>query len=382
MPAVPTFSSEMSTSPRNTSPVRLPTPPTVNHAQAENLVPKSTLPEPPSVPAPSRPTWATIDDDELEDVDSGRSAEQELGIRGMSDEMTDAVGGLMQMAGGAVSAGPAGGIPNEEEEDELVVDPEEESIVSAGPVGRGRGRGRGRGATATGSGRGRKKADGTAAPKKSRKSAVKPFVTSSALTPTSTLSVYTPGEEGQVPLELMEIDEIADDDAMSTITASTALDVPGASSSTAPKKRRGGKAGTGTGRGKKKIDPELGNDDPEGSMPGTPVSTGKTSVRRKKVAPPPSNSGDPNGQGPGGVTRNQPQYHVMKKDDGEMCGRADIQVRYGFLNLARFSFAADSLDLAVRLSRGHLQRPRQSVLGASDPGTPTTPVIRDHAYFR
>lgn len=30
--------------------------------------------------------------------------------------------------------------------------------------------------------------------------------------------------------------------------------------------------------------------------------------------------------GPGGVTKNQPQYHVLKMEDGEMCTRADIQV--------------------------------------------------------
>ena len=274
------------------------------------------------------------------------------GIRGMSDEMTDAVGGLMQMAGGAVGAG-AGSTTGEtengqdptkddEEEDELVVDIEEELSAAAPSTGRGRGR-RGGATSAGGSGRGRKKTEGTAPKKAPRKSATKPFITTASATP-STPTIPTPRGEDEpgapVPLELMEIDEIADEDAMSTITASTALDVPGALSSTTAtgKKRRGGKGGPGTGRGRKKVELDPANDDPEGSMPGTPASTSKASARRKKVVAPPSNSGDVNGQGPGGVTKNQPQYHVMKKEDGEMCGRGDIQVRRG---------AAGNLSLLV-----------------------------------
>lgn len=337
--------------------VRLPTPPTANRPRTQETgslptvssASEATVPP----PAPSRPTWATIADDELDgdneaegdaDMDSGTRSrsdvdqDQEEGMRGMSDEMTDAVGGLMQMAGGGTGPRLDEAVENgedelgdeqEEEEDELTVEPE---VEPAGNGGRGRGR-RGGAAQAGGSGRGRRKTDGTTGPKKApRKSAVKPLVTTTPAT-SLTPAIVIPGEDelaGSNPVDSMEVDEIADEDALSTITASTALDVPGAAGSiltAVGKKRRGGKGGSGTGRGRKKIDPDATNEELEGSVPGTPVSTSKAGGRRKKAVPaPPSNAGDGIGPGPGGVTKNQPQYHVMKKDDGEMCGRADIQV--------------------------------------------------------
>jgi hypothetical protein len=319
-------------------------------------------------PPTARPTWTTIDDDELDllpttdsqtdgrsdqptahPVGDGEGSGELVGETSrMSDEMEDAVGGLMQMAGSGVglsrivneteTAGRLDHLPGtsghdmqgRDGEDELR-DDEEESVVPPGPVGRGRGK---RGSTV--GGRGKRKTDGisgattttTTAKKGSRKStAMSKSVPFNPHVTTATPSVITTtqgipvdyGASTSTPVEMMEVDEIGDDD--DGLSLFDTLDIPEPAGG---KKRRGGKAGgsTGTKGRKKPVDVEMDDTETVGSAPGTP---GKSN-RKKRTVGPPSNNGDGWVQGPGGVTKNQPQYHVMKLDDGDMCGRADIQV--------------------------------------------------------
>ena len=305
---------------------------------------------PPNAPT-NRPTWTTIDDDELDlPTGSTESTTMELhdGTNGdesrtedvpevgetsrMSDEMEDAVGGLMQMAGGAIAndnhdedngttslVPPAAGA-GEEGEDELKDDEEEPMVPQKARRGGAPGGGRFKKKPVTGKKQGRKPAGGS-----------KLIVVDGAILPTvittkeqenTGSTAMVPSPSGPTSVDMMEVDEIADDDNLSVMDT---LDVPGT------RKRRGGKAGGAAGsRGKKKAGDAVGDlddlDTPAGSAPGTPSK----SSRRRKTAGPPSNNGDSSLQGPGGVTKNQPQYHVMKKEDGEMCGRADIQVGWAF----------------------------------------------------
>jgi hypothetical protein len=247
----------------------------------------------------------------------------------MSDEMEDAVGGLMQMAGGsatndhhdeddglpgATGLVPPAGRAEDDGEDELKDDEEEPVVPQKARRGGAPGGGRFKKKPATGKKPGRKPAGGS-----------RLIVVDGAILPTvittkdkeNTGSTAVAAPSGMTSVDMMEVDEIADDDNVSVMDT---LDVPGT------RKRRGGKAGgTAGSRGKKKAGDLVGDmddlDTPAGSAPGTPSK----SARRRKTAGPPSNNGDSSLQGPGGVTKNQPQYHVMKKEDGEMCGRADIQ---------------------------------------------------------
>jgi hypothetical protein len=268
--------------------------------------------DPPVHPdSPERSEVATdpsnLDEGENQDpVQDGMNVEPVIQANALSDEMTDAIGGLMQMASSAASLRPTEtpSIPDLDEKDALVV--------------QAKGKGM-RGGKRASVGRKVTKLD-------SKKPNNKKTPVTNSIPDPETLEIENGDPIADAPTAGTmedELDEIMEDEPIDN-------PIP-----TGGKRKRGSTTTAGSTRGKKKQNPVLANgtDTPlgEGGIDSPAPTPSKRGGKKKKGLI--TNGAEGEGvevghvQGQGGVTKNQPQYHVMKKEDGVMCTRADIQVR-------------------------------------------------------